>query len=283
MRRVFGGSMSSGGRSQKPRGARSKSRSPRGSERLFGLHCVREALRARRRPLERLLLDQRTRRAELEALGELADEIGLPVEWVDELSDPGSRSNPQGVCLLAGPLPELSLEDLLARGKATETSGGRRIVALDGVQDPQNLGAIVRTAEGSGALGVVLTRRNAPPLSPVVARASSGALEWLPVARVANLPRALDLLKSHGFWVVGADPSAEQTLFELPDRLFTGDLVLALGAEGRGLRDGVLKRIDHPVRIPMAGRVGSLNVASAGSVLLFEALRRSLQQSPEPP
>jgi 23S rRNA (guanosine2251-2'-O)-methyltransferase len=254
------------------------------SERLFGLHCVREALRARRRPLERLLLDSRTRRPDLEALSELADEIGLPVEWVDGVSDPGARSNPQGACLVAGPLGELSLEDLLAGGSEAERAGkGRRIVALDEVQDPQNLGAIVRSAEGSGAIGVVLTRRNAPPLSPVVARASSGALEWLPVARVSNLPRSLDLLKSHGFWVVGADPSAEQTLFELPDRLFTGDLVLALGAEGRGLRDGVLKRVDHPVRIPMAGRVGSLNVASAGSVLLFEALRRSLQQSPEPP
>jgi 23S rRNA (guanosine2251-2'-O)-methyltransferase len=274
-------------RPQRPRGARPKSTprsGSRGSEKLFGLHCVREALRARRRPLERLLLDMRTRRRELEALGEIAEQMGLPVEWVDELSDPGSRSNPQGACLIAGPLPELSLEDLLASASSTTGIGqGRRIVALDGVQDPQNLGAIVRTAEGSGAMGVILTRRNAPPLSPVVARASSGALEWLPVARVANLPRSLDLLKSHGFWVVGADPSAEQTLFELPDRLFTGDLVLALGAEGRGLRDGVLKRIDHPVRIPMVGRVGSLNVASAGSVLLFEALRRSLGQSTEPP
>ncbi len=131
-------------------------------------------------------------------------------------------------------------------------------------------------------MGAVLTRRHAPSLSPAVARASSGALEWLPIARVANLSRALESLKSHGFWVVGADPSADQTLFELPDRLFTGDLVLALGAEGRGLRDGVLKRVDHPVRIPMAGRVGSLNVAAAASVLLYEALRRALRRSGDP-
>ena len=231
----------------------------------------------------RLLIETGPPRRELEELRELAVGAGLEVESVDDVSDPGSHSNPQGVCLLAGHLPELSLEELLAWEGPEATKGlGRRIVALDGVEDPQNLGAIIRAAEGAGAMGAVLTRRHAPPLSPAVARASSGALEWLPVARVANLSRALDALKSHGFWVVGADPSAGQTLFELPDRLFTGDLVLALGAEGRGLRDGVLKRVDHPVRIPMAGRVGSLNVAAAASVLLYEALRRTLSQAGDP-
>jgi 23S rRNA (guanosine2251-2'-O)-methyltransferase len=225
------------------------------------------------------LIEGRAPRRELAELGELATKLGVPVESVDDVGGPGSSSNPQGVCLIAGHLPELSLEELLVCEAAQAVPGrGRRIVALDGVEDPQNLGAIIRVAEGSGAIGVILTRRRSPPLSPVVARASSGAVEWLPVARVANLPRSLDSLKSHGFWVVGADPSAEQTLFELPDRLFTGDLVLALGAEGRGLRDGVLKRVDHPVQIPMAGRVESLNVAAAASVLLYEALRRTLSR-----
>lgn len=263
---------------------------PRGPEKLLGIHCVREALRARRRPLVRLLIEASPKGAspkrELEELRKLAAGVGLPVESVaslDDLVGKGARSNPQGVCLIAGNLPELSLEELLTSERAQLAEGqGRRIVALDGVEDPQNLGAIIRAAEGSGAIGVVLTRRHAPPLSPVVARASSGALEWLPIARVANLPRALDTLKAHGFWVVGADPSADQTLFELGDRLFTGDLVLALGAEGRGLRDGVLKRVDHPVSIPMAGEVKSLNVAAAASVLLYEALRRTLGQAGNP-
>ena len=264
-------------RHQKPRDGEKR----RGSEKLFGLHCVREALRARRRPLVLLQIETRAPRNVAEEFADLAASAGLPVESVDEIPEAGLRSSPQGVCLQAGPLPELSLEALLA-GEADVGEGGRRIVALDGVEDPQNLGAIIRAAEGSGAIGVILTHRHAPPLSPAVARASSGALEWLPIARVPNLSRALDTLKSHGFWVVGADPSAEQTLFELPDRLFTGDLALALGAEGRGLRDGVLKRVDHPVRIPMAGRIGSLNVAAAGSVLLYEALRRTLGRSPNP-
>ncbi len=262
----------------------------RGLEKLFGIHCVREALRAGRRTLDRLVIEDSPRR-DLAELRELALGIGLSLEVVpsiDEFAGSGPagsrpRSNPQGVCLVAGSVPELSLEELLAsEPRSTAQVRGRRIVALDGVEDPQNLGAIIRSAEGSGAIGMVLTRRHAPPLSPAVARASSGALEWLPIARVANLPRALDALKTHGFWVVGADPSAQQTLFELPDRLFTGDLVLALGAEGRGLRDGVLKRVDHPVSIPMAGRIESLNVAAAGSVLLYEALRRTLDRAGHP-
>jgi 23S rRNA (guanosine2251-2'-O)-methyltransferase len=264
------------GSARRPQKAR-RAETSRGSEKLFGIHCVREALLARRRPLVKLLLESRGPQDELEAL---AAKIDLPTERVASLSDvvaTGPRSNPQGVCLLAGPVPELSLEELLASAKASGAGGqNRRIVALDGVEDPQNLGAIIRVAEGSGAIGLVLTRRHAPPLSSVVARASSGALEWLPIARVANLTRALGTLKSHGFWVVGADTAAKQTIFELPDRLFTGDLVLALGSEGQGMRDGVLKCVDHPVRIPMVGRVGSLNVATAGSVLLFEALRRTL-------
>jgi len=119
-----------------------------------------------------------------------------------------------------------------------------------------------------------MTRRRSPPLSPALARASAGAIDWLPVARVANLVRALEELKTKGFWVVGADPEAKMELYELPDRLLLGDLVVVLGAEGRGLRPGVRAAVDHPVRIPMRGRVASLNVASAGAVLLYELLRR---------
>jgi 23S rRNA (guanosine2251-2'-O)-methyltransferase len=122
---------------------------------------------------------------------------------------------------------------------------------------------------------MILTRRRAPPLSPAVARASAGAIEWLPVARVANLPRALNELKSKGFWVFGCDPGAPDALFELPDRLLRGDRVVVLGAEGKGLRRGVDQMLDHRVRVPMAGRVASLNVAAAAAVLLFEFRRRS--------
>ena len=234
---------------------------------------MREALRARRRRFVRLLLDAEHRGVEADELIGLAREAGVPAETVPrarfvELAGPDARS--QGVLLEAGPLPELPLSALF-EGEA----GGRRVVALDGVEDPQNVGAVARVAEAAGATGLLLTHRRAPPLSPAVARASAGAIEYLPIVRVTNLPRALEELKGKGFWTLGAEVSAELDLFGAPDRVLSGDLVVVLGAEGRGLRRGVRAVLDHELRIPMAGRVGSLNVSAAAAVVLFELLRRA--------
>jgi 23S rRNA (guanosine2251-2'-O)-methyltransferase len=201
----------------------------------------------------------------------LAVAAGVPVEEV-EARDLARRAGPgvphQGAVLTAGPLPEVPLA-ALGSGKPPRT-----VVALDGVEDPQNVGAIARVAEAAGAAGLLLTRRRAPPLGPAVARASAGAIEWLPVARVVNLARALAALRERGFWVFGADPAAPDDLFALGGRVLRGDRVLVLGAEGRGLRSGVAQVVDHRVRIPMAGRVASLNVSTAAAVILFELLRR---------
>ncbi|MBW2421580.1 MAG: RNA methyltransferase [Deltaproteobacteria bacterium] len=269
--------------SKRPGRSRQRGRRPREgtTERLFGLHSVREAILSGRRPLLRLLVRRGERRDEVAELVRAAGEAGLEVIEVeaDDLApgeDEGRGSgfsgsgNPQGVALDAGPLPELSLAEL-----CTPAKGPRRIVALDGVEDPQNLGAIARVADASGARGMILTSHRAPRLSPAVARASAGAIEWLPVARVGNLRRALEELKTQGFWVVGADLEAPVSIYEVSDSLLQGDLVVVLGAEGRGLRPGVRALVDHPVQIPMQGRVGSLNVATAGAVVLFELLRRS--------
>jgi 23S rRNA (guanosine2251-2'-O)-methyltransferase len=249
-----------------------------GPERLSGQHAVREALRARRRRLFRLIVDREHRSVEIEELQALARDAGVPVESAPrarflELAGPDARS--QGVLLEAGPLPELAISALLAGAP-----GSRRLVALDGVEDPQNVGALIRVAEAAGAGGLLLTRRRAPPLSAAVARASAGALEHLPVARVTNLPRALEELKAAGFWSLGAEPEAEVELFDAPDRILSGDLVVVLGAEGRGLRRGVRAVLDHELRIPMTGQVGSLNVATAAAVVLFELLRRSKRVGP---
>ena len=178
-------------------------------------------------------------------------------------------ANPQGVVLGAGPLPVPPLETLVPPEGTSCT-----LVALDGVEDPQNLGAIARVAEAAGVQGLLLTRRHGPPLSPAVAKASAGAIEWVPTSRVANLPRALEGLKSSGFWVFGADPRARDDLFQLPNRWLSPRRVLVLGAEGRGLRPGVLAALDHRVAIPLGGQVASLNVASAAAVILFELRRR---------
>jgi 23S rRNA (guanosine2251-2'-O)-methyltransferase len=238
---------------------------------LTGLHPVREALRARRRALRRLVL-LGAPRAEWEELGNLARDAGVPV--VEAGSEP--RSSAAGpapwVRLEAGSLPELGLEALLAEVRGREV----RLVALDGVEDPQNVGAIARVAEAAGASGLVLTRRHAPPLSDAVSRASAGAIEWLPVTRVPNLSRALRALKEAGVWSIGADPDAPVDLFSAPDAWLRGPSVLVLGSEGEGIRRGVLETLDHRVRIPMLGRVASLNVSAASAVLLYEIRRRSL-------
>ena len=244
-------------------------------ELLLGVHPVREALRARRRALRRLVLraGERTPRPELLDLLERARAAGVPAEEIpaerfDREVPPGIAH--QGVLLEAGPIPILGLEELVP------ADGGQCwLVALDGIEDPQNLGAILRVAEAAGARGALLPERRVAPLSPAVARASAGALEHLPVAQVTNLVRALETLKERDFWVHAADPSEGHDLYEVPDRLLEGRLILVLGAEGRGLRPGVRAAVDVFVRIPMAGVIESLNVASAAAVVLFEWARRA--------
>jgi 23S rRNA (guanosine2251-2'-O)-methyltransferase len=240
-----------------------------------GVHAVHEALRARRRTLYRLLLRRGAAppREDLAGLARLAGEAGVPVAEVPAADFDGlaPASLPhQGVALEAGPVPEVSLESLVpAEGQ------GAWLVALDGIEDPQNLGAILRVADAAGVAGALLPERRVAPLSPAVGRASAGALEHLPVARVTNLARALHLLKDRGFWIHGAAPDAGADLYETPDRLFDPRLVLVLGAEGRGLRPGVRAAVDTLYRIPMRGQVASLNVATAAAVVLFEWARRA--------
>lgn len=239
---------------------------------LTGFHPVREALRARRRPLRRLHL-QGSPRAEWEELRALAREAGIPaIEGKAAASESRADVQTPWVRLEAGPLPEVELDWLLARAAGRTAT----LVALDGVEDPQNLGAIARVAEAAGVAGIILTRRHAPPLSDAVSRASAGAIEWLPVCRVPNLVRALRAAQPAGLWVLGADPLAEIDLFSAPDAWLRGPRVLVVGAEGAGLRRSVIEALDHRVRIPMAGAVASLNVSAAAAVLLFEIRRRDL-------
>ncbi|MCA9510502.1 MAG: 23S rRNA (guanosine(2251)-2'-O)-methyltransferase RlmB [Myxococcota bacterium] len=271
----------------RPRGARRRGRGGTrgerpGIHRLSGIHCVREALLAGRRELLRLWVDEQAARGgDVAALCERAAAMGLPVtavaadDLVARLDPSARRSNPQGLVLEAGPLPEPTLEELL-EGAASDDFC---LVVLDGVEDPQNVGAIARVAEAAGADGLVLGSRRAPPIGPAAARASAGAVEWLPIARVPNLSRALDQLQAAGLWVVGAQVEAPTSLFEVPERILRGPLAVLMGAEGKGLREGVQRRVDHPVSIPMAGHVGSLNVATATAVVLFELVRRRAARS----
>jgi 23S rRNA (guanosine2251-2'-O)-methyltransferase len=243
-------------------------------ELLTRFHPVREALRARRRALHALRVQQPPPREadELLALAAAAGVRVAPTAGADLARGLPPGVKPQGFVLEAGELPELDIDALLALG----TPGRRCFVALDGVEDPQNLGAIARVAHAAGATGLVLTDRRSAPLSPAVSRASAGAIEHLPVARVVNLARALERLKEAGCWVLSAEPRAERELFSLDDRFWRGDLALVLGAEGRGIRPGIARHVDTPVAIPMAGSVASLNVSAAAAVILYEWVRRGL-------
>lgn len=238
---------------------------------LYGFHAVEEALRSGSRRFDHVCIAAERFRGGLDprlaAIAALCRESGVKVrtEPRDALSRLAQTTAHQGVIAIVRQRDFLDLEDLLT---GTEP---RLVLALDGVEDPQNLGALLRTAEGSGVDGVLLTERRSAPLSAVAVKASAGATEHLRLARVVNLVRALEVLKEHNLWIVGLDERGSQDY----DRFdFTSNTVIVLGREGAGLHDLVRRTCDHLLRIPMAGRVDSLNVAAAGAVVLFEAARQ---------
>jgi 23S rRNA (guanosine2251-2'-O)-methyltransferase len=243
---------------------------------LYGLHPVEEALKAGRRRFDHVLVGRERQDDRLERLVNLCRQAGVRVrqEAREQLTLLAKTEAHQGVVAMVYPQEFLSIEDLFE--PAAEKPGARRLLlALDGVEDPQNLGALLRVADGAGVDGVVLTERRSAPLSPVAVKASAGATEHLRIARVVNLVRALEELKRKNLWIIGLDASPDergQTDYDQFD--LTGDCVIVLGREGAGLHELVRRTCDHLLRIPMAGGVSSLNVSAAGAVVLYEAFRQ---------
>ncbi len=241
---------------------------------LYGLHPVEEAIRAGGRRLEAVMIS-RERKGEdrLDRLVELCRAAGVrvSVESKDQLTRIARTDAHQGVVASVRERQFLAVEDLLAaRGRFER----RFFLALDGVEDPHNLGALLRSADGAGVDGVVMPERRSAPISAVVAKTSAGASEHVPIARVTNLVRTLEQMKKANIWVLGLD---ERGTPDYTDFDFNTDCVLVLGAEGSGLHDLVKKTCDHLLRIPMAGSVSSLNVSVAGAVVMYEALRQRSQ------
>jgi 23S rRNA (guanosine2251-2'-O)-methyltransferase len=242
---------------------------------LYGVHAVEEALRAGRRRFDHVLVARERQDVRLEQLVAQCRHAGVRVrtEPREQLTQVSGTVAHQGIVAVAHPPEMLAIEDLFEAPMlpAGTPRQSRLLLALDGVEDPQNLGALLRVADGAGVDGVVLTERRSAPLSPVAVKASAGASEHLRIARVVNLVRALEDLKRNNLWIIGLDErgSSDYDRFD-----FTGDCVLVLGREGAGLHDLVRKTCDHLLRIPMAGGVSSLNVSAAGAVVLYEAFRQ---------
>jgi 23S rRNA (guanosine2251-2'-O)-methyltransferase len=240
---------------------------------MTGFHAVEEALAAGR-ALDRIVIARGRHGERVEEVVRLAKSRGVPVRFedrqqVDRLA--GTRDH-QGIAALAAAKPAVGLEDLLR-----EKNAHGLLVLLDGIEDPHNLGAIVRTSLAAGAQGVVIPERRAAGLSDTVERASAGALAHLPVARVTNLVRAMEEMKEAGYWLVGLDERAEKIYTEVD---LKGPVGIVLGSEGEGLHELTRKRCDFLVSLPTAGPVRSLNVSVAAGVMLFEVVRQRAGQKP---
>jgi len=245
---------------------------PGESRTVHGIHPVLEALRAHPDEVERIYLLEGSvaPRASAEILSR-AREARVRVERVprERLATLAAGGAHQGVAARLREFAYAELADVV--GAASSSGRPPLLVVLDGLQDPHNLGAILRSAEALGAHGVVLPRDRSVGVTAAVARASAGAVEHVPVARVTNLSRALEELKAAGLWVAAADPSGDQALWEA--RL-DGPLAVVVGAEGAGVRPGVLSHCDLRLRIPLGGRVGSLNASVSAAVVLYEVARQ---------
>lgn len=239
---------------------------------IYGIHAVEEALAARGRAFEYVGIAGRND-ARIQKIAELCRAAGIPIRTIprDQLTRLAKTSNHQGVVAIAAEKKYEDLEDALAskRGKYSF------LVVLDGVEDPHNLGAIIRTAEGSGADGIVIPERRAVGITPTVAKASAGASEYLPIAKVTNIGRAIEDIKSHNIWTVGLDERGTQPYDSLDYKM---DCALVLGAEGHGLHEQVRKKCDFLVSIPMLGKVPSLNVSVAAAVVMYEIARQRRKQ-----
>lgn len=236
-------------------------------ELLFGVHPIREALRAGRRTVHELLVGNAGAADQVDPRRTVPRRV-VSAQELSRLTDGGVH---QQIAARAGPLPLLDLRELL--DLAADDPQGPFLVVLDQVQDPHNVGAIARTALGCGAHGLVIPKDHACPLTGVVAKSSAGAIEWLPIAQVTNLASALKQLQDADVWVVGLAADATQSLYAYE---FRGGHAIVMGAEGKGLRRLTSESCDTLIKIPMHGAVESLNVSVAAAMTLGEVMRQRM-------
>src|SRR6266576_3516410 len=241
---------------------------------IYGINAVGEALKARGRSFEWVGVLKERHDLRLQRVVEECRRNGVAVRFLGrpELDRMAGNNAHQGVVAITSAKQYNDLDDVVAakRGKYS------MVVVLDGIEDPHNLGAILRTADASGADGVVIPERRAAGITGTVAKSSAGASAHLPVAKVTNIARTLEDLKSRGLWIVGLDERGKQNYDEVDYKM---DCALVFGAEGKGLHDLVSRKCDFLVSIPMLGQVPSLNVSVAAGVVLFEIVKQRRNKS----
>jgi 23S rRNA (guanosine2251-2'-O)-methyltransferase len=242
-------------------------------DRLTGIHAVREALEAGR-AFDRIIIARGRQDTRVEEIVQLARGRNITVRFEErsQIDRLAASKDHQGIVALVAARAAATLDDILEAANAGAGRGEKGlIVLLDGVEDPHNLGAVIRTALAAGAHGVVVPERRAAGLTDTVSRASAGALAHMPVAKVTNLARSMEELKEAGYWLIGLDESADKSYTQAD---FTSPVGIVLGGEGNGMHELTRKRCDFVVSLPTVGPVKSLNVSVAAGVVLFEVLRQ---------
>jgi 23S rRNA (guanosine2251-2'-O)-methyltransferase len=236
---------------------------------IFGIHAVEEALAARGRGFEYVAVAPGRDDARIQKIAQLCRAAGVAVRSIprDQLTRLAKTANHQGVVAVTAEKKYSDLEDVVAHKRGQYSF----LLVLDGVEDPHNLGAVIRTAEGAGADGLVIPERRATGVTATVVKASAGASEHLPIAKVTNIGRAIEDLKSRNIWTVGLDERSSKSYDQLDYKM---DCALVLGAEGHGLHEQVRKKCDFLVSIPMLGKVPSLNVSVAAAIVMYEVARQ---------
>ena len=239
------------------------------SDYIVGRNAVREALRSGR-TIQRLFITNDKVQGSLQEIIGLAKDKGIELRRVDDkqLSKYADGVVHQGVVALAAPVKFADLGEVLQNWSSDKAP---LLILLDGIEDPHNMGAIIRTAECCGATAVLIPKRHTAPINATVAKTSAGALESIPLVQVGNVAQTIEELKKQGFWVLGAHMEGQQTLYQAD---LTSPLVLVIGNEGKGLSRLTKERCDFLVTFPMYGRINSLNASVAAAILMYEAVRQ---------
>jgi len=241
------------------------------SEIIYGVNPVAEVLKNRPSDIKKIFFAEEKSHKSIRALRDLAQRNRICIEYKERraLELLARTSHHQGVIAIVIPRRESGIDSIIASWR--ESGEKLLVLILDGIQDPQNLGALLRSACAAGAHGVIILRDRSSPVTGAVYKASAGAVEHIPVVSVVNIAGAIDFLKARGAWVAGTSADAGQSLFDLDGTL---DLVLVIGGEGRGIRPLVARKCDFLVRIPLRESISSLNASAAGAIALYEIVRQ---------